>query len=198
MQLVVCECLQLVVYEPTRARELWHVWLASTLRKVIKSLLDIIIGKSKDEAAGQTKYIMNDYCPVRLHWAYFGFLRSSILSPAELLTTPLKMYLYFSTPYLSEKSFLILGGETARGETNGDISDVDLLVWCSIQWMKGCDWDVLWMQIKQSSFLRFANVCIYWIMRMITSCTYNLEHKESDKTFESVKHVSTETSVIFS
>ena len=43
------------------------------------------------------------------------------------------MYLYFSTPYLSEKSFLILGGETARGETNGDISDVDLLVWCSIQ-----------------------------------------------------------------
>ena len=59
MQLVVCECLQLVVYEPTRARELWHVWLASTLRKVIRSLLDIIIGKSKDKAAGQTtKYLI--------------------------------------------------------------------------------------------------------------------------------------------
>ena len=86
---------------------------------MIRSLLDIIIGKSKDEAAGQT--------------AYFGFLRSSILSPVELLTTPLKMHPYFSTPYLSKKSFLILGGETARVETNGDISDVDLLVWCSIQ-----------------------------------------------------------------
>ena len=44
----------LYVYEPTRTRELWHVWLASTLRKVIKSLLEIIIAKSQDEAAGQT------------------------------------------------------------------------------------------------------------------------------------------------
>ena len=41
------------------------------------------------------------------------------------------MHPYFSTPYLSEKSFLIQGGETA--ETNGDILDVDLLVWCSVQ-----------------------------------------------------------------
>ena len=44
----------LYVYEPTQTRELWHVWLASTLRKEIKSLLEIIIAKSQDETAGQT------------------------------------------------------------------------------------------------------------------------------------------------
>ena len=44
----------LYVYEPTQTRELWNVWLASTLRKVIKSLLEIIIAKSQDETAGQT------------------------------------------------------------------------------------------------------------------------------------------------